>query len=222
MGGKEESVVERCRVTVVVGLALVVENGSVSGYSWHIGAAWRPLTFPRLSPPLPLSLSFRCSVSFYRYAPSFSVSSFSPSFLFNSPGVSLSASRYTLRLVLSARCVPPAAPCERTHGRTGDRLRARESDPSPLVDSFHSRVYSSGFDPSRLRSLRPLDAGIPLRSPPFRCFVLLSVSLGCDYSSPPPPPRQRCCSLLRPAFISATKPPRRYSGPDDDKRETVH
>ena len=36
----EESVVERCRVTVVVGLVvLVVENGSVGGYSWHIGAA---------------------------------------------------------------------------------------------------------------------------------------------------------------------------------------
>lgn len=56
---EEEAVVvvveeeERCRVTVVVGLVLVVENCSVGGYSWHIGAARRPLTSPCL--PLPLS-----------------------------------------------------------------------------------------------------------------------------------------------------------------------
>lgn len=168
MGGKEESVVEWCRVTVVVGLALVVENGSVSGYSWHIGAARRPLTFPHLSPFLSLSLPlfFVCSVSFYRYAPSFSVSSFSPSFLFNSPGVSFC-------LVVSSS--------PQLHTRTHrDRLRARES--TPLRRLLPLCVYSSGFDPACLRSLRPLDADVPLRSPPSMLSPS-SVSPGCDFPS---------------------------------------
>lgn len=67
---------ERCRVTVVVGLVLVVENGSVGGYSWHIGAARRPLTSPCL--PL-LAVSLRRSP--LGFAPSFSVSSFDSSSL---------------------------------------------------------------------------------------------------------------------------------------------
>lgn len=158
---------------------------------WLLVAHWRCTEAFDLSsslpPPLSLPLFFVCSVSFYRYAPSFSVSSFSPSFLFNSSGVSFC-------LAVHPSSHPPRSS---THERTGI-VCAHGSRPL-FVDSFHSvstRLVS--IPPASV----PSDPSTPM-SPsdhPLRCFVLLSVSPGCDF--PLCPPRQRCCSLLRPAFIS--------------------
>lgn len=90
--------VERCRVTVVVGLALVVENGSVGGYSWHIGAAREAFD---LSLSLSLSLfHLLCIVlSATRHLSSFhlSVPPFSPTLALGS-------------LFLSYNFLPPPSP----------------------------------------------------------------------------------------------------------------
>jgi len=222
MSGREESVAERCRVTVVVGLMLVVENGSVGGYSWHIGAAWRPLTFPCLSLSLSFFLSFVLSLFFFlslsfalyrsiRCTPSFSVSSCSSSFLSRSRSLFLHHGT-PLHLVLSARF--PAAPCELAHEHTGI-VYAHRSRPLS-VDSFH--FVSASFDPACLRSLRPLDTGIPLRSLPS----MLRSSLRLLRLRFPPFPHSDVAESATTCIHLATKPPRRYSGPDDDKRETVH
>jgi len=199
MSGREESVAERCRVTVVVGLMLVVENGSVGGYSWHIGAAWRPLTFPCLS--LSLSLSFSRSFS---------------SSLFRLLCIVLSAARH---LSPSHLAVPPFSlardlsfcttvpPFISSFPRVSPRLRVNSHtntqgsftrtgvDPSLSTPSTLCLLVSTPpafvpSDPSTLVS--PSD-----HSP--RCFVLLFVSSDCDF---PPFPIATLQSLLRPAFIS--------------------
>lgn len=65
-------------------------------------------------------------------------------------------------------------------------------DPSPSTPStLPLCVCSSGFDPARLYSLRPLDAGIPLRSPPSMLRPPLRLSrlrLLFPHPSLPPPP----------------------------------
>lgn len=173
-GGREESAVERCRVTVVVGLTLVVENGSVGGYSWHIGAARRPLTFPCLS----ISISLFLSLSFALCIVLSATRHLSPSHLSVPPfslthPASLSACRwYPLRLVPPRRSLL-------AHERTRDRLRAQESTPLPTPSTLlyvSARLVS--IPPASVPS-DPLDAGIPSDHPP-RCFVLFFVSPGRD------------------------------------------
>lgn len=159
MGGREESAVERCRVTVVVGLTLVVENGLVGGYSWHIGAARRPLTFPCLS----ISISLFLSLSFALCIVLSATRHLSPSHLSVPPfslthPASLSACRwYPLRLVPSA----PFSPCELTHERTRDRLRAQESTPLLTPSTLYVSARLVSIPPASVPS-DPLDAGIPL------------------------------------------------------------
>lgn len=86
-------------------------------------------------------------------------------------------------------------------------------------------VCSSGSDPARLRSLRPIDAGIPLRSPPSMLLRpplrFHPVARLIPFPSPPSP-RTATLQSATTCIHLATKPPRRYSGPNDDKRETVH
>lgn len=177
---------ERCRVTVVVGLVLVVENGSVGGYSWHIGVARRPLTSPCL--PL-LTVSLRRSP--LGFAPSFSVSSFdSSSLLACLTRVSLSLSRAPFR-VPSPRLIvvvtaAAATPCESIHTYT--HTRPQESAPPSTLSTLCLLVW--------FRSRSPLPLAIP-RSPPST----LPFFLPFHPALPLPPPPRRRCSLLRPAFI---------------------
>lgn len=157
----------------------MVENGSVSGYSWHIGATWRPLTFPCLS----LFASHPLSSSLFRSLciVLFSTRHLSPShlsvlpFSLTHPG-SLSASRYPLRLVLPAHLAAQLR-AEPTHERTGI-VCAHRSRPLSVV-SFHSVS-------ARLVSIPPAPSFPPTPSTPValspinppRCPVLLSVSPG--------------------------------------------
>lgn len=185
-GGTEESVVERCRVTVVVGLgAGGGKRLSHSGYSWHIGATWRPLTFPCLSlfasHPLSLSLSFALYRSIL-YAPSFSISSFSPSFLFNSPGLS-----FCLTVPPSSRPFPrnsPRSSVRNPHMNAPGSFARTGVDPSPSSPStLCLLVWFRSRPPPR--SLRPLDAGRPLRSTPLDAP---SFSPSLPVAAPPSPP----------------------------------
>lgn len=179
--------VERCRVTVVVGLGA---GGGKRLSQWLLVAHWRYMEAFDLS----LSLSFRfpsplsLSSSLFRSLciVLFSTRHLSPShlsvlpFSLTHPG-SLSASRYPLRLVLPAHLAAQLR-AEPTHERTGI-VCAHRSRPLSVV-SFHSvsaRLVSippaPSFPPTpRRRSPSPIN--------PPRCPVLLSVSPGCGSPFP--------------------------------------
>lgn len=172
---------ERCRVTVVVGLVLVVENGSVGGYSWHIGAARRPLT----SPCLPLPLSRPLPPSFYPASRHLSPSHLSIPPLF--PPIS-PRSLFLQRGPLAPFRATPLSATRRSRHYPCEPIHTHKSRPlqrlSPLC------VCSSGFDPV------PLCPSLFPRPPPWTFPFLLPL----HPALPLPPPRRRC-SLLRPAFI---------------------
>lgn len=167
--------VERCWVTVVVGLALVVENGSVGGYSWHIGAARRPLTFPCLS----LSLSFSSSLFRLLCIVLSATRHLSPSHL-SVPPFSLTRPG-SLFLVhgtpfISSFPPRPPAPCEPAHRRTGIVCAHRSrplsvETPSTLCLLVWFRPRPPPFPPRILRRrylspITPLDASSSSPSPP--------------------------------------------------------
>lgn len=128
----------------------MVENGSVGGYSWHIGAAQRPLTSLRLLlSPSPL-------------APSSSVSSFNSSFLSNTPGPLFL--HHNPRHVSSLPRVSALRANTHTQRNTCIHVRAGVD---PSIDSFHfvsARLVSTppACFPSLTGIPRPLDASLLL------------------------------------------------------------
>lgn len=180
---------------------------------WLLVAHWRCMEAFDLS-LVSLSLSPFLSFSFALYR-SIATRHLSPSHLSIPPFSlaqtrrSLSASRHcSLRLILP----PRSFPCELTHERTGI-VCAHRSRPLSL-DSFHSvstRLVS--IPPASV----PSDPSAPV-SPSDHPLRLSSPSLPGSCDSPPTAMLQSATTCIH----LATKPPRWYSGPDDDKRETVH
>lgn len=162
--------VERCRVTVVVGLTLVVENGSVGGYSWHIGAARRPLTSP--CPSLSLFVHL---VSRHLSPSHLSI----PPFPLTHPGL------------FFCTALPPSRPFRSPRVRARAHGRTRGNPGEPLHRLSPLRVCSSGFDRARHRSLHPL--GIS------RCFPFSLPFISPLPSLPPWATLQSATTCIHPA-----------------------